>query len=467
MRPRASPRSVARRVIVLGLDCAPPALVFDRLRAVLPNLNGLMQRGAHGALRSVAPPITVPAWACMLSGRDPGELGLYGFRNRRSGEYGLSLADATWLDAARVWDVAGAAGRRVAVRYVPLTSPPRAVNGTLVSGFLGAGDVFTHPPELGRVLEHRFGPHAPDVSEFRTDDKDALLDELYETTQRHFRVAKAAWVEEHPDLLILVEMGTDRLHHAFWCHLDPAHPDHDPTHPHVREARDYYSFVDAQIGSLLDAVEDDTAVLVVSDHGARTMRGGVCVNEWLRRNGWLELKSTPTRPTPLTPSMVDWSRTRAWGEGGYYARVFFNVRGREPSGIVPPEALEDEVSSLAAALEALPGPDGSPIATRAARPSELYRDVRRAAPELLVFFGDLDYRSLGLVGTDTIFCATDDRGPDGCNHDWDGIYIASGSGVSARGELAGLSIHDVGPTILSLLGVPTPEGWLGRDRSHG
>jgi predicted AlkP superfamily phosphohydrolase/phosphomutase len=453
---------MARRVMVIGLDCAPPALVFDRLRPVMPNVASLMRRGAHGPLRSVAPPITVPAWACMVSGRDPGELGLYGFRNRRPGSYALSIADATWLDAPRVWDVAGGAGKRVAVRYVPLTSPPRPVNGTLVGGFLGGGEVFTHPPELGAALEDRFGPHAPDVSEFRTDDTDRLLDELYDTTTQHFRVAKAAWVEERPDLLMMVEMGTDRLHHAFWRHLDPSHPDHDPAHPHVREARDYYAFVDAQVGALLEVTDDDTAVLIVSDHGARTMRGGVCINEWLRQSGWLALKEEPTEPAPLTPSMVDWSRTRAWGEGGYYARVFFNVAGREPEGIVPPEELDAEVRALAAALEALPGPDGRPIATRAARPSELYREVRGVAPELLVFFGDLDYRSLGLVGTGAIHRATDDRGPDGCNHDWDGVFVAAGAGVSARGALEGLSIHDVGPTVLSLLGVPTPSGWLGR-----
>lgn len=454
-----------RRVLVIGLDCAPPALVFDRLRDAMPNVAGLMRRGAHGPLRTVAPPITVPAWACMVSGRDPGELGLYGFRNRADDGYALSIADATWLDAPRVWDVLGDAEKTVATLYVPLTSPPRAVNGCAIGGFLGRGAAFTHPPELGARLEARFGPHAPDVSAFRTGDTERLLDELYDTTRQHFRVAEAIWTEDAPDFLMMVEMGTDRLHHALWRHLDPAHPDHDPDHPHVRDARDYYAFVDAQIGALLERTDDDTAVLVVSDHGARSMRGGVCVNEHLRRAGWLALKDDPPAPTALTPAMVDWSRTRAWGEGGYYARIFFNVAGREPEGIVHPDRLDAEVRALAAELEVLPLPT-TERPTRAARPVDLYRAVRGRAPELLVFFGDLDVRSLGKVGGE-VFQLEDDRGPDGCNHDWDGIFVAAGAGVGARGRLDGLSIHDVGPTVLSLLGVPTPDGWLGVDRSAG
>ncbi len=454
-----------RRVLVVGLDCAPPALVFDRLRRSLPTIASLMRRGAYGPLRSTLPPITVPAWTCMVSGRDPGELGLYGFRKRVPSAYSLAMADSRDVSAERVWDVLGAAGKKVSVLYVPPTSPPSPVNGQLVSCFLGSSEPHTHPPELGAALEARFGHHAPDVGELREGDEERLLDELYRTARQHFGVARALFTEERPDFLMMVEMGTDRLHHALWTHLDPSHPEHDPSHPLVREARDYYAFLDAQLATLIDAVDDDTAVLVVSDHGARRMKGAVCINEWLRQEGWLVLREEPATPRALRPEHVDWSRTRAWGEGGYYARIFFNVEGREPEGIVPLDAIDREVDELKSALESrLSLPEGS---VAAHRPRDLYRAVRGIAPELLVIFGDLDYRSIGLVGTGSILQAKDDRRPDGANHDWDGIFVAAGSGVRARGELAGLSIHDVGPTILALMGVDVPSGWLGRDRSAG
>jgi predicted AlkP superfamily phosphohydrolase/phosphomutase len=448
---------MARRVMVIGLDCAPPALVFDRYARAMPNVSALRRRGAWGPLRSTMPPITIPAWACMVSGRDPGELGLYGFRKRTRDSYGLELADARDVEVPRVWDVLGEAGKRVAVLYVPPTSPPRAVNGQLVSCFLtrSPGDPHTHPPELAKTLEARFGAHAPDVGEIR--DPAVLIEELYATARQHFGVARALWREERPDFLMMVEMGTDRLHHALWPHMDPSHPEHDPAHPLARECRDYYAFLDAEIGALLEHTDDETAILVVSDHGARRMKGAVCIDEWLRREGWLALKEEPAAPAVLTPSMVDWSRTRAWAEAGYYARVFLNVRGREPHGIV--EDVEKETKALAEAIErGIPG-------AKAHRPSELYREVCGQAPELLVVFDDLDRRALSLVGTGAIDRAIDDtRAGDGCNHDWNGIFV--GAGMRARGALNDLSIYDVGPTILSFMGVPIPEGWLGRDRSE-
>jgi predicted AlkP superfamily phosphohydrolase/phosphomutase len=399
----------------------------------------------------------------MVSGRDPGELGLYGFRKRVPGSYGLAMADAQDVKVERAWDLLGQVGKRVAVLYVPPTSPPSAVEGQLVSCFLTPSPEapHTYPPELASALEARFGPHAPDVGEVRSEEPERLLDELYATGRQHFEVARALWREERPDFLMMVEMGTDRLHHALFHHLDPAHPDHDPSHPLVREARDYYAFLDAQIGALIAQTDDDTAILVVSDHGARPMLGGVCVNEWLRREGWLTLKREPEAPMPLRPEDVDWPRTRAWAEGGYYARVFFNVAVRDPEGIIPIEELDDEIEALRVALEE------SELSARAHRPRELYREVRGFAPELLVFFGDLDFRALSLVGTRSLTQRSDDRRPDSANHDWEGVFVAAGAGVSARGPLANLSIYDVGPTILALMDVPAPSDWLGRDRSGG
>src|SRR3712207_463784 len=90
----------------------------------------------------------------------------------------------------------------------------------------------------------------------------------------------------------------------------------------------YYRRLDEKIARLLRFADDDTAVLLVSDHGAKRIDGGICVNEWLRREGYLVLKEEPSGPTRLTPELVDWRRTTAWGEGGYYCRLFMNVEGR-------------------------------------------------------------------------------------------------------------------------------------------
>ncbi|MDH5490530.1 MAG: hypothetical protein OEY14_01005, partial [Myxococcales bacterium] len=186
----------------------------------------------------------------------------------------------------------------------------------------------------------------------------------------------------------------------------------------------------------------------------------------LRRQGWLVLKEEPREPIPFDPARVDWSRTRAWAEGGYYARVFLNVRGREPEGTVEPSASEGARDALAAALEGLSLPGGASMRNRASRAERAYRKVRGQPPDLLVYLSELEYRSLGSVGPGPLFVEDEEESLDGCNHDWEGIFVLAGAGLPARGRIEGASLYDITPTILGALGVQGPEDLRGRDWSR-
>jgi hypothetical protein len=112
------------KVVVIGLDCAEPKLVFERFRGKLPNLDRLMDRGVRGRLRSCDPPITVPAWSVMMSSKDPGTLGIYGFRNRSDHSYDkMAFATGAAVREPRVWDHLGKAGKKVIALGVPGTYP--------------------------------------------------------------------------------------------------------------------------------------------------------------------------------------------------------------------------------------------------------------------------------------------------------------------------------------------------------
>ncbi|RLC77063.1 MAG: phosphodiesterase, partial [Chloroflexi bacterium] len=118
--------SMSRKVLIIGLDCAEPSLVFDKWRDQLPNLSRLMSEGVYGELESIIPPITVPAWTSMMSGKDPGELGIYGFRNRADYSYArMRIATASAVTYDRVWDLLSRAGKTVILVAVPQTYPPR------------------------------------------------------------------------------------------------------------------------------------------------------------------------------------------------------------------------------------------------------------------------------------------------------------------------------------------------------
>ena len=455
------------RVAVIGLDCGTPQLLFDRLADEVPNIAALMARGMHGDLESVTPPITIPAWACAMTGKTPGDLAIYGMRNRKDTTYdGLSIATSLAVKEPAVWDVLGQTGRRSLLIGVPPGYPPRPVEGWRVSCFLTppSADVFTHPKELGAEIADELGsdPYIFDIPNFREQGMDFVLDQVFKMTERRFRVARRLIRTKPWDYFMLVEMGPDRLHHVFWQHFDPKHPKYEAGNPFETAFQDYYRYLDREVGTLLETLPDDCVVIVMSDHGARPMVGGVCFNDWLATEGYLSFSEAVTQATPISKAPIDWSRTVAWGDGGYYGRLFLNVEGREPQGIVQQARYEEVRDELVAKLEMMPGPDGLPLGTKVFKPQDVYPEVRGVAPDLIVYFGDLEWRSVGTVGTGGTFTYENDTGPDGANHDRTGVFVMAGAPDQPVGRVEGLRLIDVGASILSLYGLPAPEGARGR-----
>lgn len=456
-------RSARRRVMVIGLDCAAPELVFERWADELPNLSRLRARGVYGELESIIPAITVPAWSCMLSGRDPGTLGVYGFRNRQDHGYGgLATADARAVQVDRVWDVLSAAGKTSVVLGVPQTYPPRPVRGQMVGCFLtpSTSAEYTYPPDLKARIQEWVGDYLPDVRNFRTENKAWLLDQIQDMTRKRFEVARRLAKGRDWDFFMMVEIGVDRIHHGFWKDMDATHRHHDPASPFKEAIREYYHLIDREIGSLLALIDEQTSVLVVSDHGARKMEGGICLNEWLLREGYLVLRQPPdttSGPVKFDALDVDWARTRAWGDGGYYGRLFLNVADREPQGCVSPEDYEPLRAELIAKLTALGDENGRSIGTRCFTPQQLYRQINGVAPDVLVYFGDLAWRSIGTVGWGRIHVYENDTGPDDANHAQQGVLIFHDPARDLQGErLTGMHLMQVAPTVLRLLDVEVP-----------
>lgn len=463
-------RNQRRKVMIIGLDCAAPELVLDQWLDELPNLRRLVGAGVSGRLHSTIPPITVPAWMSMMTGRDPGALGLYGFRNRADHSYAnLRIASSASICEPALWDMLGEHGKHSIVIGVPPTYPVRPIRGELVSCFLTPSDAqqFTHPAELGDEIRGLVGDYKVDAHGFRTDDKERLLRDIYEMTEKRFKVARHLLATRPWDFFMMVEIGLDRIHHGFWQFMDAEHVLYPGPTRFQDAIREYHRFLDGLVGGLLELADDDTCVLVVSDHGAKRMDGSIAINEWLLEQGYLVLRSYPTASTRFAKLDVDWQATRAWGEGGYYGRVFVNLRGREPFGAVEPAQYGALCQELKAALEAIPDASGKPLQTRAELPEQIYPKVRNIAPDLLVFFGDLYWRAAGTVGHGTVHLRENDTGPDGANHDWRGIFaMAEGKALrNGRGQAeqrADLHLLDVAPTVLQAFGLPIPAPLQGR-----
>lgn len=451
-----------RKVLVIGLDCAPAEIVFDR-REELPVLRELIENGLYGSLRSSDPPITIPAWMVMCTGKDPGKLGLYGFRHRKDYSYkDIWIATSQSIKERAVWDIIGEQGGQSCLVSVPPSYPPKPVAGNLISCFI-TPDIekeYTYPLDLRQEIEAKFGSYIFDVV-FRTDEKDKLLEQIYEMTAKRFEIMNYLIRKKPWDFFMFVEIGVDRIQHAFWKYMDQEHHLYVKGNKYENVIMDYYRDLDKKIGELLSNVDKDTVVLVTSDHGAKRMKGAFCINEWLIENGDLVVREKPQAPVSLNEVDIDWSRSKVWGWGGYYARLFLNIEGREAQGIISPEDYEKERDALLERIQSIRGPEGEEWKTHILKPQEYFKEARGDYPDLMVYFDDLYWRSAGTLGHNTKYLLENDTGPDDAVHAQNGIFILYDPQIRGQKRMEA-SILDIAPTILQAMRLPVPEDMEGK-----
>lgn len=506
---------MAERVLVVGLDSAPLHWVEKWAgEGRLPNLARLMSKGATGVLQSVNPPLSPAAWSSFATGMFPAKHGVFDHIYRRPGTYDVAPTNSTTRAGKPIWQILSEQGASVGVVNVPETYPPMPVRGFLISGMDTPSDEadFTYPPELKAELQTAvggyrvFGPRSK-------ENLDRSIAGMHQTIPMRARASRYLWERYQPDLMITVFMEPDVIQHKCWKYMDPAHPEY-----HSRASRsgrklyaeaipDVYTRIDAAIGPWLNSLDDDTTVILMSDHGAGPLYKFLYINNWLVREGLMRFNAsaltrlkraafalgfTPTnafdalaklrlglvdRATDkiksdmstgggttflqrvfLSWSDVDWSRTRAYTLGGNFTGIYVNLRGREPEGCVEPgpefEALRDEI---AARLEAWRDPDtGEAIVERVYRREELHRGPHAGrAPDLIfatkaeayVGSGGHEFSSKRVMDTSALFNG---------HHRIAGMVTIAGRGVHP-GRLATHRIVDVAPTILHLLGHPVPE----------
>lgn len=452
-----------KKLMIIGLDCATPRTLFEDFIDDCPSIKKLMDSGVYGKLRSSDPPITIPAWMVMSTGKKAGTLGLYGFIHRKDNLYNdYWITTSHNIKEPKVWDIIGDKGLKSCVLGLPPTYPVQKINGYLVSGIITPDNTaeFTYPSELKEEITNKVGEYIFDVK-FRVDNKKDLLDEIYDLTEIHFKTVKYLMQNKDWDYFKFVIIGLDRIHHAFWKYYDKNHQKYKPNNIFEEEMRKYYNYLDKKVGEILDLLDSDTVVMIVSDHGAKAMKGLICINMALEELGLLKFNTKPKYKSRIEDADIDWNNTYAWGWGGYYARIFLNLEGREPMGIIKKENYEKMRDKIRVMLKSIKDINGNPMNTKVYKPEELFETIRGDPPDLMVYFDDLNWRSAGTVGYDSIYLDENDIGPDDAVHDWYGVYIIYDPKKKIGKDLGEKSILDIAPTSLNILGIEVPSDMEG------
>jgi len=265
-------------------------------------------------------------------------------------------------------------------------------------------------------------------------------------------------------LVMCVFDAPDRIQHMFWRFHDESHPaggvDHTRIEAHRHVIREMYVRMDELVGKTISSINNETALIVMSDHGFKPFRRGVDLNAWLRDHGYLKLKGAVKVSYRRYLADVDWSQTRAYAVG--LAGIFINLRGRESHGIVAPGAesqrlVRELCESLTGLRDEEMGHDAIAIHEALPREAVYHGPYVESAPDVIVGY-HVGYRvswdaAVGKCGPVVFSDNKKAWSGDHCIHPAlvPGVFFANCKLVAADA-----SIIDIGPTILNLLGVDIP-----------
>lgn len=365
----------SRRVAIIGLDGTPYSFLRSEIEAgTLPHLRSLFSQGDFRQMETEIPAISSVAWASFMTGVNPGEHGIFGFTDRKPGTYDISFPNYNDLKAEPVWNRLSREGKRCCVLNVPATYPARQLNGVLVAGFVAPNlERAVYPAEAYQYLNRTGYRIDVDASKAR-ESIDAFLEDLHITLEKRREAAIHFLEMERWDFFMCVFTGTDRLHHFMWKKYE------ENDRIYRNEFLGYYRRLDEIIGEIAGLMPENVSMLMLSDHGFCSIRMEVYLNTCFKEAGWLSFKNS--QPRSLTDIDPPGSKVYCLDPG----RIYLNLKGREPGGIVKKEdapGLIDEIEGFLAGLRA-PG-TGEKVVDRVLRGNEVYSGpVTAMGPDLIV-----------------------------------------------------------------------------------
>jgi len=514
------------KVFILGLDGASLDVLMPWVQSGhLPGFARLIQQGGKGALESVPNMRSAAAWTSFQTGKNPGKHGIFEFYERVPCTYDIRFINARTRDGRSFFKIASDAGKRVSVINVPMSYPAEEVNGAFIAGLDGPGkqsEGFTWPGGLLTEVESHAGEYViePGLTGCMVNgDVDSAVELLLQEIESKKRTSRYLMTTYPWDLFVTIFRSTDAVHHCFWKYFDTSHPQYDPA-----EGAKYgdvilraYQAIDAFVEEILAALEDDTLVLVLSDHGCGPKHpANNQLNPWLAGSGYLAYEATREGPgsplsrllgafykwtiakTPrstkellwrLFPAFrdrvqsrlcfagIDWQRTRAFSDT-LFPTIWINVKGREPQGIVGPGREYEQVCReiMQALLECRDEVSGQPIVEKVFQRDEIYSGPHvDKAPDLLVRWredttirgirvpGQREAKNPAMERASTPFIPGEDYRIISGDHRLNGLLLFCGPAKGgARNPLREACLLDVAPTVLYALGLPVPDDMDGR-----
>lgn len=505
------------RTLIIGLDGATFDLLDPMIRAGdLPNLARLIEEGAHCPLQTWPNTNSAAAWSSMVTGYNSGHHNIFHFSgDLNQHDAGIGWKPITAADRRKpaFWHTLSAAGQRVGVVNVPITYPAADLTGGFMIAGMDAPGLdspgLARPRRLLDDLRRQgidYIIDAPNLGVAARQDRYQLPDVVRRMIDARGRTILHLMQAEAWDVLMAVFVATDRVQHYFWPRdlADVSAPDWQPI-------REVYRQIDEFFGRLLALTDEDTTVLVVSDHGfGRSLPAKRCLNQLFAELGLLRFRKSAgnvknrmlkrllksgrqrlpdalqTRLARALPALhlravnahgkltIDWSATRAFASNTG-SRVWVNLEGREETGMVPSgdyEALREQLSQVL--LHITDAATGRPVVRAVHKREDLYRGpFANNAPDLIVEWDheasreEMPCDGLSYNNGARVITVKPEPGSQRGNR-WSGshrpygIFIARGTHIRQGVTLDNANIYDIAATVLYLQGRPVPKDMDGK-----
>lgn len=488
------------KVVVIGLDGATWDLIKPWAKeGKLPTFKKLMEQGAWGKLESTMPPVTAPAWASFITGRNPGKTGVYDFlylKEKFPPKVGVCCG--AMVKENNLLTILSDQEFKVVSINIPMTYPPYEVNGSLITGIeTPDGGKFAYPDGLYEELLGKGYFPEPKLS-YRPGAEEGYLSGLYSMIESRNKILFDFLEDDDFDLLLFLFRETDLISHTFWKYMDDNHPLYPGNNFFGESMLEIYEEADKLLKEVLVRKDKNTLLIVMSDHGFGPEYYRVNLNNWLLRKGYISLKSdlrtttkklvnefiSPSRAWDMANKLglkwlgekkkmqirtgqrglfskcflsfddVDWKQTEAYSIGciGRHLPIF--VKDRKS---VILEEIKKDILSINEHLD-------REVVGRIIDARDVYtKNSVNVLPDLFVEFRE-PYAGYVLPPpyiseANSVVCKSPVTQSGA--HKTIGILMAIGPEVRS-GEISKSSITDIAPTLLALFGSDSPKEMDGR-----
>lgn len=321
-----------KKNVILGIDGVPFELM-DNLsdKGVMPNFKELKNDFTFKLMKSSIPHISSVSWSSIITGKNPGEHGIFGFVDIIKNTYSLRFPNFNALKSKPFWHQKPK--KKYVIINVPSTYPAKQLNGIHIAGFVALDlEKAVYPPKVMTKLKNIGYEIDVDTKLAHQQSKDIFIDELFRVLELRRKAFNLFWDDIKWDIFLPVITGSDRIGHFLWSFYE------DEESQYHQRFLDYFHEIDKIIGEFKNKLKDEDTLIILSDHGMEKIEENVNLNTYLEDNGYLFLSDNLKSYNRIKEG----SKAFALDPG----RLYLNKKGKFPRGFILKENEKEIIEEL-------------------------------------------------------------------------------------------------------------------------